>query len=591
MIPNKEQKKVINETDGLISVVAGPGSGKTKTLIERAKYLLQKQLCSQNEILLITFTNKVRHEIIERVEQEIGENNLQIHTFHSYAIEVVKKYSSIIGLKGKLKIIEESDIKVLLEEAYFYISSKNRNFVQNFDFDEIIEQGYYKDVNKCKNVNEKTLIKEFIKLKKLHNYATYDDLIEYLLKILKTTASIDISNKIKYLMVDECQDLNDEQYEIITLFEKNNVKNILLVGDIDQSIYAWRGANPDLFTNWRKNSKQLHLITNYRSKKDIIDCSQKLIKNNASRISLDYNVKKTGTGSVVINHFETKLNQAEDIVKFISDNKLHTKKSIAILFRANYLSHDFINYLYQYNIPFNNYNEVEFYSKKEIRDIVCFLRLINDKNDLIAWRYILENSNCLIKEDYINLHNFKGEDIYDKLANFLNINNLNEINQKIFFKLFNSVEYVIGENNLSLIDKIVYLLKTNDYKKRVWKNHQDTLENVQLFLAEIEDVYNLGITLEDFLINLGMGDHNSNEKELSHSNIDLLTIHSSKGLEYDHVFVVDVNHDVLPHKRNDNLEEERRLLYVAITRAKEKLNISYISNGKSRASIFIQEII
>ena len=592
LVLNKEQKAVVNETEGLISVVAGPGSGKTKTLIERAKSILTKNLCYQNEILLITFTNKVRHEIVERLELEIPNNKIQVHTFHSYAIEIIKKYAYSIGLTSKLKIIESSDIKILLEEAYLNLFSKNSNFNTHFDYDELINSEKIKYTNRCSNLNESKLIDEFLKIKLEHNYTTYDDLIDYLIKILKTDCGKEITDGIKYLMVDECQDLNDEQYGIIQLFEENQLKNILLVGDIDQSIYAWRGAKPELFNSFRDKSHQLHLITNYRSKKDIVDCSQKLIKNNKDRIDIDFNVKDKDKGHVVINSFEDRLTQASEIVKYIADKKVYLKSKIAILFRANYLAHDFINCLYQYNIPFNNFNDVEFYTKKEIKDVLCLLRLISDKNDLIAWRYVLQNANCLIKDDYIDLKNISGNDIFEQMCNYIEINNLSEINKRIITKLISSIQFVIkNEDDVKVIDQIVYLLKTNDYKKRVWKSNDELINNVQVFLAEIEDAEDHGIKIEDFLINLGMGDYSSNEKTHDNSNVDLLTIHSSKGLEYDHVFVVDVNNDVLPHKRTNDLEEERRLLYVAITRAKDKLNVSYVSNSKARASVFIQEII
>lgn len=592
LVLNKEQKAVVNETEGLISVVAGPGSGKTKTLIERAKSILTKNLCYQNEILLITFTNKVRHEIVERLKLEIPNNKIQVHTFHSYAIEIIKKYAYSIGLTSKLKIIESSDIKILLEEAYLNLFSKNSNFNIQFDYDELINSEKIKYKNRCSNLNESKLIEEFLKIKLEHNYTTYDDLIDYLIKILKTDCGKEITDSIKYLMVDECQDLNDEQYGIIQLFEENQLKNILLVGDIDQSIYAWRGAKPELFNSFRDKSHQLHLITNYRSKKDIVDCSQKLIKNNKDRIDIDFNVKDKDKGHVIINSFEDRLTQASEIVKYLADKKVYLKSKIAILFRANYLAHDFINCLYQYNIPFNNFNDVEFYTKKEIKDVLCLLRLISDKNDLIAWRYVLQNANCLIKDDYIDLKNISGNDIFEQMCNYIEINNLSEINKRIITKLISSIQFVIkNEDDVKVIDQIVYLLKTNDYKKRVWKSNNELINNVQVFLAEIEDAEEHGIKIEDFLINLGMGDYSSNEKTHDNTNVDLLTIHSSKGLEYDHVFVVDVNNDVLPHKRTNDLEEERRLLYVAITRAKDKLNVSYVSNSKARASVFIQEII
>jgi superfamily I DNA/RNA helicase len=219
---NKEQKEAIEKTDGKISVVAGPGSGKTRVLIERVLNLI-KMGKPQSKILLITFTNKVREEIIERLFNEIGENDVKIHTFHSFASEIIKKYFKEINVNKNLKILDEDDLKLLILESQYALISENEIFKNEaIDIDEFIKSGLYKNKLSLKSVFTKKLVDKFNLLKSENNYSTYDDLIESLFLILKKVKLRNqIVKTIDYLMIDECQDLNEEQYVIVELLEKS----------------------------------------------------------------------------------------------------------------------------------------------------------------------------------------------------------------------------------------------------------------------------------------------------------------------------------------------------------------------------------
>lgn len=392
---NKEQKEAIEKTDGKISVVAGPGSGKTRVLIERVLNLI-KMGKPQSKILLITFTNKVREEIIERLFNEIGENDVKIHTFHSFASEIIKKYFKEINVNKNLKILDEDDLKLLILESQYALISENEIFKNEaIDIDEFIKSGLYKNKLSLKSVFTKKLVDKFNLLKSENNYSTYDDLIESLFLILKKVKLRNqIVKTIDYLMIDECQDLNEEQYVIVELLEKSGLKNIFMVGDLDQSIYAWRGARPNLFLNFYNNSYQIKLKNNYRSHKDIIEIAKKLISFNDDRIHIDYAAKaEHKEGSVqILDHVNNDMQS-----KYISEEILNIFKKgekpndIAILFRMNYQAKTIINELIINKIYYKIYNEKEFYAKKEIKDVISLLKILNDDSDLISWRRTIDN--------------------------------------------------------------------------------------------------------------------------------------------------------------------------------------------------------
>lgn len=586
---NKEQKEAIEKTDGKISVVAGPGSGKTRVLIERVLNLI-KMGKPQSKILLITFTNKVREEIIERLFNEIGENDVKIHTFHSFASEIIKKYFKEINVNKNLKILDEDDLKLLILESQYALISENEIFKNEaIDIDEFIKSGLYKNKLSLKSVFTKKLVDKFNLLKSENNYSTYDDLIESLFLILKKVKLRNqIVKTIDYLMIDECQDLNEEQYVIVELLEKSGLKNIFMVGDLDQSIYAWRGARPNLFLNFYNNSYQIKLKNNYRSHKDIIEIAKKLISFNDDRIHIDYAAKaEHKEGSVqILDHVNNDMQS-----KYISEEILNIFKKgekpndIAILFRMNYQAKTIINELIINKIYYKIYNEKEFYAKKEIKDVISLLKILNDDSDLISWRRTIDNLIKLSLDDNLYIYRLKEKNFKDKIE--LLFLNKEEDEAQIFKKFLNIINDLQKNQSLNYLEKTLLLLKELKYKKLVFHNNNEIIDNVDLFLAEVKSSIMRKISLDEFLLNLGLGNNDKDDEKC----IKLMSIHSAKGLEFNQVFILNVNQGIIPHKHSietSDISEERRLMYVGITRAKKHLYLNYTTDKEK--SIFLDEI-
>lgn len=586
---NKEQKEAIEKTEGKISVVAGPGSGKTRVLIERVLNLI-KMGKPQSKILLITFTNKVREEIIERLFNEIGENDVKIHTFHSFASEIIKKYFKEINVNKNLKILDEDDLKLLILESQYALISENEIFKNEaIDIDEFIKSGLYKNKLSLKSVFTKKLVDKFNLLKSENNYSTYDDLIESLFLILKKVKLRNqIVKTIDYLMIDECQDLNEEQYVIVELLEKSGLKNIFMVGDLDQSIYAWRGARPNLFLNFYNNSYQIKLKNNYRSHKDIIEIAKKLISFNDDRIHIDYAAKaEHKEGSVqILDHVNNDMQS-----KYISEEILNIFKKgekpndIAILFRMNYQAKTIINELIINKIYYKIYNEKEFYAKKEIKDVISLLKILNDDSDLISWRRTIDNLIKLSLDDNLYIYRLKEKNFKDKIE--LLFLNKEEDEAQIFKKFLNIINDLQKNQSLNYLEKTLLLLKELKYKKLVFHNNNEIIDNVDLFLAEVKSSIMRKISLDEFLLNLGLGNNDKDDEKC----IKLMSIHSAKGLEFNQVFILNVNQGIIPHKHSietSDISEERRLMYVGITRAKKHLYLNYTTDKEK--SIFLDEI-
>lgn len=586
---NKEQKEAIEKTEGKISVVAGPGSGKTRVLIERVLNLI-KMGKPQSKILLITFTNKVREEIIERLFNEIGENDVKIHTFHSFASEIIKKYFKEINVNKNLKILDEDDLKLLILESQYALISENEIFKnESIDIDEFIKSGLYKNKLSLKSVFTKKLVDKFNLLKSENNYSTYDDLIESLFLILKKVKLRNqIVKTIDYLMIDECQDLNEEQYVIVELLEKSGLKNIFMVGDLDQSIYAWRGARPNLFLNFYNNSYQIKLKNNYRSHKDIIEIAKKLISFNDDRIHIDYAAKaEHKEGSVqILDHVNNDMQS-----KYISEEILNIFKKgekpndIAILFRMNYQAKTIVNELIINKIYYKIYNEKEFYAKKEIKDVISLLKILNDDSDLISWRRTIDNLIKLSLDDNLYIYRLKEKNFKDKIE--LLFLNKEEDEAQIFKKFLNIINDLQKNQSLNYLEKTLLLLKELKYKKLVFHNNNEIIDNVDLFLAEVKSSIMRKISLDEFLLNLGLGNNDKDDEKC----IKLMSIHSAKGLEFNQVFILNVNQGIIPHKHSietSDISEERRLMYVGITRAKKHLYLNYTTDKEK--SIFLDEI-
>lgn len=521
---DKEQISVVEHTEGNIAVVAAPGSGKTRTLVERTRHIVKSKLADYNEILLITFTEKAKLEIIERFEHHGFKP--EIDTFHSLAYKTISLYNSK-HKKNKINIMNSSEENIVDKISKF--TSKSHD-------------GY---LNCKKEIKEK------------YNLYSFDDLLLDF-KFLLSNQKDKLSNisKFKYIMVDECQDLDLIQYEVIKLI---NCNNLMLIGDLNQSIYGWRGAKLDLFKNYYYScDKCYNLINNYRSGKEIIDISNSLIKNNLDRVDVQVNVTNQS------HSFSTKeiFNSSEEQRDWIIDNikKLITKNvKVAVILRCDYQKENIIEELKKQNIKFNVLTS----KYEELNDVVSIFKALN--GNVLALYQIANRLNYEIKK--INLLKIEDE----------NLIYLNSEIQKI-----NSM-------SIDIIDKIFMVLNSLHYYSKVYNNNPESKYIITKIFEIAKDKLikqkrkfeDLGYILSTLTINSVVLNNENNKTDYT---IDIMTIHSSKGLEYDYVFIPDVNSNLLPHKKGV-LEEERRLFYVGITRAKIGVFISSV-----KKSSFLEEI-
>lgn len=586
---NKEQLDVVNCTEGFVSVVAGPGSGKTRVLVERTARLIEKGVV-QSQILLITFTNKVRKEIIERLKQRFGDNEIQVHTFHSLASYSLQHVGNKSG--NLLKILDDNDIHNLLDVSSTIVKGEVPQWKNSIiDLDDFIFNNKYKTSLNLFGF-EKSVVDKFMVLKEKFNYLTFDDL---LLKFYdKLTSDTDfgkkISKTVSYLMVDECQDLNMEQYSIVETLCSYGLKNVLMVGDLDQSIYAWRNANPDLFFKFYSNSTKFNLISNYRSHPNIIEAAKKLILHNKNRIDVDFvsiKQQKDNGGDVVFMEHKNEAEQAKYVTSIIKKNNL---KDVVVLFRMNYQALDLVNEMTLQKVKFTIFNEKEFYQKKEIQLVIAIIKLLEDENDILSEFKVLNNFVTLSDNEKYGFYAVHDNtlSVIDKLHNLLKspqFQGSRAINDAInVFKIINYNK----ENNQDDLSTTLAILKSLNFKRIICHDDLEAVSNVNLFLKEFEFSIKNKKPLKDFLLELGSGDASTNRDEES---VALMSVHSAKGLEFDSVFIITVNQGVIPHKiaiKADDIEEERRLMYVAITRAKHNLFLNSLE--KKPRSIFLSEI-
>lgn len=626
---NNRQLEAVEHFDSPLLVLAGAGSGKTKVLTTKIAYAVLEKNVSEYEILAITFTNKAGKEMKERIENIFKRDisNMWIGTFHSICSKILRFNIEKIGYSNNFTIYDRDDQKLVLKEIFkqnptwenvlgefkgaiigLISDAKGKNVKPN-EFSKYFSFGNNTDViEKIYKKYEEILVK--------NNALDFDDLIFKTIELFKSCHEVleYYSEKFKYIYVDEYQDTNDAQYEIIKLLA-SKYKNVCAVGDIDQSIYGWRGANISNILNFEndfENSKIILLEENYRSTQKILDCANELIKNNVNRKEKNLWTKKEGGDEIIYKSYQNEnyeaIEVAQNISKLIMDG--YDFSEIAVLYRANFQSFAIENALRKNSIPYRMVGGLKFYDRKEIKDILAYLKLIANPKDDNAFRRIINYPKRAIGN--VSLQKLEEFCYAEKISLFDGLFR-NEFLDSISKKLRDSFESFrdmifgfitcVEDTDVEILTKellnsieFVNYLRENEKKEFEKKS-----ENINLFLEEISNNYKNVKLLEYLETNSLLSDIDKVEED--DGVVTLTTIHSAKGLEYKVVFIIGMNEGIFPSERSikerdDGLEEERRLFYVAITRAKEKL---YISSTKSmtmygklnlyRTSGFVDEII
>ncbi len=597
---NEQQlEAVTSDYNKPILVVAGAGAGKTKVLISRIEYLLNNTDVRPNKILAITFTNKAANEIKERIRSLNIQNVTWIGTFHSMCLRILREDFEYLGREKNFTIIDDQEqISIIKEIFRFYkidtkeltpktvlrivndIKQKRMNpeYIKSKDGIEF----YALDSNK-NGLNSLRIFEEYEKRIINNNYLDFNDLLNYTAKLFELDEMKEKwSHFFDYILIDEYQDTNTVQYEIVKTFVKKN-KRIFVVGDPDQMIYGWRGADERVILSFEKdfpNSKKIILTQNYRSTQGILNAANNLVKINKNRFKKEL-VANNNDLSKPIYYIAS---NADDESKWVTNKILKLlkegvkNKDIAILYRANFLSRNIEQSLMLNNMKYIIFGGVKFYQRKEVKDIIAYLRVIYADDELSYIRIINTPKRKISPvsvnkiSDYAYVNNLTFSQALKKIEN-IEIPSMAINSIKSFVKIMDELK-----NEKEDITKIVNLIleKTNYIDMLKDNNEFDRIENInELKFALSNFIKTNNATIEEFLEELSLYSNTDENKEINH--ISLMTVHNSKGLEFKNVFLIGMVENIFPsHRANFGplLEEERRVAYVALTRAKEKLFIS-----------------
>ena len=591
---NDEQKKAVMHLNGPCLVLAGAGSGKTRVLTTRIAYLIDNGIPSYN-ILAITFTNKAAKEMKERVETLVPGNYAFLGTFHSLGVRILRENSKECGLESNFTILDSDDVLSLIkrimknkeidpkELAPSYV--RNRiSFIKN-------ENLSPREIDNLFNtISEKRVLDIYQTYQELihkNNSVDFDDLLVLPVELFKKYPEIldKYQEKFKYILVDEYQDTNEVQYQFNKLLA-SKYRNLFVVGDANQSIYGFRNANFRNILNFEKDYKDAYVVTlesNYRSTNNILECANCVIRNNKERKEL--NLKGTIGDGVKTQYITCENGKMEALTIIDEIKKLYNQgydyKDIGILYRTNGQSRLLEEVFLKENIPYNVVGAYYFYQRKEIKDLLSYLKLINNQNDDIALRRVINEPKRGIGEKAIeNLSNEAtrlGSSMFDAISN----------GKELAFKDL-ILDMIKAQDNLSLTEFIDYVIDKSGMKESLTSEKSlendlrlDNLEEFKSVTASFEERTG-SVNLSDFLEEISLVADISEHKEEKDA-VTLMTIHSAKGLEFDCVFLCGMEEGIFPHQNSfgsdAEIEEERRLCYVGITRARKVL---YLTNAHSR---------
>ena len=604
---NESQREAVEIISGSTLVLAGAGSGKTRVLTYKLLHLLVKKILTPNQILAVTFTNKAAAEMRLRVSDMVNFpiDRMWLGTFHSLSLKILRKHYEKINLKQNFVIIDTDDQLKLIKKICDQEKIDTRDISPKFfstAIDNLKNKGIF--ANELKHNKYRNHDEELRKVYRVYqeellriNCVDFGDLILLCIKLFKENESVKkyYQNLFHYILVDEYQDINFIQQKWLEYLYEGH-KNICCVGDDDQSIYSWRGADVTNLLEFKKNfqtSKIIRLEQNYRSTQNILECASVLIDKNKNRYGKKLWSENEIGEKISINGFwETKeeaiytTDQIENLVQ-----KKVDLSNIAILFRVAAHTRSFEERLITIGLPYKIIGGLRFYERKEIKDIIAYLRLVNNLSDDLAFERVINVPKRGIGKTTIGKINqiarLNNTSMFDASRKFaeenqtkinIEINNfiLNVLNWQKIKKNFDHIELtkVILEDS-RFIDHL-----ENEAKSSKNPENLSRVDNINEFIESLKDFENL----EGFLEHVGLIMENINNTDTQ--TISLMTMHGAKGLEFDYVFLAGWEEGVFPSQRsldelgNKGLEEERRLAYVALTRARKKIQISYVNQNR-----------
>ena len=617
---NDRQLQAVTTKSQYVRVIAGAGSGKTRVLTTRILYLIDQWGIPSENILAITFTNKAAKEMKDRIEKMVDDNGNSsfISTIHSFCLYFLRREIKVLDYPSNFSVIDTDDQKLIIKEAIKQYDIENTkgeinnilNYISNNKAAGIDCLAALDMANNDKYTMYAKAYQYYMDRCKQQYYLDFDDLLLFTNRILKTKSQIKEKwqKKYQFILVDEFQDIDNVQYELISHLA-SETSYVYVVGDPDQTIYSWRGANINIILDFDKkfkNAETIILNQNYRSTQNILNGANSLISYNKNRVKKDL-ISQNSAGDKII-HFSAGSEESESMYIVDKINSFLAKgnnyQDIAILYRSNYLSRSIEKRLVDYHIPYIIYGGIRFYERKEIKDMLAYLKMLSIKDDISVKRTINVPKRGI------------GDKSIDALFDYARENNLSlyqaidtyqgsgEKKMKAYKQLID--ELTEQSNDKSLTDLFDMVFQQSGYREMLTnsKDPEDAnrLENIKELMNDIEDFSksNVDATLDDYLANVALYTdiQNSSDENV----VRLMTVHAAKGLEFDIVFVCALSDGIFPSQRsieesgNKGLEEERRLAYVAFTRARKVLiltdnrGFSYSEGASKRPSRFIEEI-
>ncbi len=620
---NEKQLEAVLHLDGPLLIVAGAGSGKTKVLTSRIAHIIRSHKAFSSQILAVTFTNKAAKEMQNRVSkilEKVATGLPWLGTFHSISAKILRKHAEAVGLKSNFTIIDTDDQSRLI---------KNICKSENIDTKKISPKYILAVIDKWKNKGlypedvvlkkREVLEKNFLKIYNIYqqklidlNSTDFSDLILHTVKIFKNHEDIKYiySKKFKYILVDEYQDTNFIQSEWLKYLSVSNM-NICCVGDDDQSIYSWRGAEIKNFLEFDKtykNTKIIRLEKNYRSTQNILNVASKLIENNQNRVGKTLYTNQENGELITLDCFRNVKDEATEVSATIENFKRENSlNDIAILVRAIFQTREFEERFLKVGIPYRIIGGIKFYERAEIKDCIAYLRCINQPQDDLSFERIINVPKRSIGDTTIKaISEFSKKNSCSLEVASKQLIELNKIKPKTkvgLISLLNLLEKWRYENRKKTNhNKLLQIVLDESGYSEMLKNKKDLenenkLENIKELLVAMKEFDNLESFLEHVALATSLDQDWENEK------VNLMTLHASKGLEFNIVYLPGWEEGLFPHQKSieekgeSGLEEERRLAYVGITRAKKIAKISFSMNRfyqgdwiDSMASRFVDEL-
>lgn len=621
---NNRQKEAVTAVDGKIKVVAGAGSGKTKALTHRYAYLVEEVGILPANILCLTFTNKAAQEMRKRISAMVHTGHFSdfVSTIHGFCVKVLRRDIYRIGYPSSFTILDEEDMKLLAKEvinesdlkrtdvtvAQFLTNvSKTKNEAP-FYVDELLVPKSLR-LNEYPEPNENDTFRMFVKKQQKAFAIDFNDIIFIAIYLLQRYNDVKEywQDQFEYIMVDETQDCNGKDWQLVNIIsEKKN--NVFVVGDPDQAIYEWRGAKPQYFVGFEAD-KTIILDENYRSTQNILDVANCVISHNQDRIEKNLFTRKESKSNII--HFHAKSEQEEG--EWVAKKILEIQKSgssltdIAILYRAAYLSRSVEQELMKKHIQYVIYGGVRFFERKEIKDALSYLRLITSEDNLSFLRILNTPSRKLgdaFKKKLAEVAEKEGVTLYQALKNHIDEKPFNKESAKDFVSIIEEAKQQADFLAISDLCKTVLLSSGYEEMLRL-DDDKERIDNLQELIQSIIDYENINaeneINLNTYLQDISLYT-NMDYKDAPEGVVKLMTIHQAKGLEFPYVFVIGLTEGILPNHHSirvgmkQALEEERRLMYVAITRAEKELyfteseGYNFSTQSAKYPSRFISEI-